>query len=65
MSGGEWVLAAVLGASAFGFAMGFLAELARDRRADLDRQRAAWRDVAERERARARLSELGQRERRP
>lgn len=65
MSAGEWSTAVVLGAAALGFGLGLVREVVRERREDAARRRAVWRDVAERERARAALSELGQRGRRP
>lgn len=65
MSGPELVAAVMLASAAVGFGLGIVAELVRDRRDEAARRRAAWRDVAERERARAALSELGQRGRRP
>lgn len=65
MSAGEWSTAVVLGAAALGFGLGLVREVVLERREDAARRRAVWRDVAERERARAALSELGQRGRRP
>lgn len=60
----ELTLAVTIGAGAVGFAIGMVRELVRDRRWEARRE-AVWRELAERDRAAGRLSELGQRERRP
>lgn len=65
MSGAAIVTVLVLVSAAVGFGLGIVLELVRDRRDREAAREAVWREIAERERSRARLSELGQRGRRP